>query len=523
MRAPDSVGMYRYPRLVALLSGLLSATAFAPLQWWFVGLLAFAILLGIVHAARTRGSALLRGWLFGVGHFALGNNWIQHAFDFQDKMPSVLGYVAVVLLALYLALYPALAAGLAWRFGRRGRPDTRPDAVYVLIFAAAWIVAEWLRATLFTGYAWNPLGVIWLPLLGVAHIASWIGTYALSGVTVLAAGGMLLLVHRRWVFPSAVAAILALAWLSGPGAPPHAVLAADAPRIRVVQPNVGQDVVTSPTYAEDLFAKLLRLSGEPGMAPRLIVWPEGAVNYYLESGYPDAWYWQAPAETVRTRIAATLGARDVALVGGNALFFDGGGRIDGAANSVFAVRPDATLGPRYDKAHLVPYGEYLPLRAVLEPLGLSRLVMGDIDFLPGPGPRTLAIPGFGEVGMQICYEIIFSGQVAERGRRPDLIFNPSNDAWFGSWGPPEHLAQARLRAIEEGVPVIRSTPTGISAVIDAHGRILAAIPSGVAGAVETHVPAARPVTLFSRTGNAMAFAIAALFVLIAVALRRRGR
>ena len=137
--------------------------------------------------------------------------------------------------------------------------------------------------------------------------------------------------------------------------------------------------------------------------------------------------------------------------------------------SVTALDSTGAIRGSYAKAHLVPYGEYLPMREILEPLGLSRLVAGSIDFLAGPGPRTLDFGPYGKAGFQICYEIIFSGQVADRANRPDYLFNPTNDGWFGSWGPPQHLAQARMRAIEEGLPVLRATTTGISAVIDADG------------------------------------------------------
>src|SRR3546814_17637117 len=140
------------------------------------------------------------------------------------------------------------------------------------------------------------------------------------------------------------------------------------------------------------------------------------------------------------------------------------------------VHADGTLGPRYDKAHLVPYGEYLPMRPILSAIGLSRLAPGDIDFWPGPGPRTLDLGAFGRIGLQICYEIIFSGQVVDRDHRPDFIFNPSNDAWFGSWGPPQHLAHARLRAIEAGMPVIRATHTGTRAVAAYARRIPPSLP-----------------------------------------------
>jgi apolipoprotein N-acyltransferase len=179
---------------------------------------------------------------------------------------------------------------------------------------------------------------------------------------------------------------------------------------------------------------------------------------------------------------------------------------------------------RYDKAHLVPYGEYLPMRPVLSAIGLSQLAPGVGDTLPGPGPRTLAIPGFGTAGIQVCYEIIFSGEVIDRAHRPDFLFNPSNDAWFGRWGPPQHLAQARLRAAEEGIPVLRSTPTGISAIIDARGRLLASLPWRQAGVIDGILPpAAAAPTVFARFGNVIPLSLAFGLLIIAVGMDARRR
>lgn len=514
--------MLRRPLLVALAAGLLSATGFAPLDWFVATLLCFAILLWLTHAAPSLKAALLRAWIFGVGHFTVGNNWIQHAFDYQDKMPPVLGYFAVVALALYLAIYPALAMGLAWRFAR-ARRKPRPDLAFVLAAAAAWIVAEWLRGTLFTGYPWNPLGVIWLPVPGIAQLAAWIGTYALSGVTIAVSGTLYLASRRNWrPLAAAAVALLALAVLGRPvelekrdGSRPH---------VRVVQPNIGQEGVGEPDYTERVLAKLIALSGQPSAVPRLVVWPEGTVNYYVEDGYPGRrFYTRGDPRWVRGRIAATLGPRDIALIGGTALFFDSKGELSGAGNSVWALDSAGMLGKRYDKAHLVPYGEYLPMRPLLSPLGLARLVMGDIDFISGPGPRAIPVRGIGNAGIQICYEIVFSGQVVDRAHRPDFLFNPSNDAWFGRWGPPQHLAQARLRAIEEGLPILRSTPNGISAVIDAHGRVVASIPQFREGAIEVPLPAPLPPTLFARIGNWMALIVAGLLLAMAIAFRRSAR
>src|SRR3546814_473310 len=267
---------------------------------------------------------------------------------------------------------------------------------------------------------------------------------------------------------------------------------------------------------------LLGLSGTPGAAPRLIVWPEGALGYFLEDGYPPQYYWESTPAFVRMRIAARLGPKDVLLTGGDGLIFDSADKLTMATNSIFAVDGHGRLRGRYDKAHLVPYGEYLPMRSILGPLGLARLVPGDVDFRPGPGPLNIALPGFGQVGGQVCYEIVFSGQVVDPDHRPAILFNPSNDAWFGSWGPPQHLAQARMRAIEEGLQILRSTPTGISAVIAADGRLLGKEPPHQAGAIEVAMPLPLPPTLFSQAGNWMAGLVAGLLVALAVAIARRS-
>ena len=501
------------PALYSLLLGAVAATGFAPLDWWPLTLMALAGWMLLVARAPSLRSALWRGWLFGVGHFTVNNNWFQHAFDFQDQMPPVLGYFAAVALALYLAVYPAMAAGVAWRF----RPRVGPDMAYVLVFAAAWIATEWLRAVMFTGYAWDPLGVAWLPVIGVARVSALVGTYALSGLTVLVAGTLVV----NWRAVGVAAAAVALLALSAPltrapDADPR------APRVRVVQPDINQND-RSEDDADRVMAALVKQSGRRGPTPRLIVWPEGVVRDFIEDGYPRYVYEGRDPFFTRYRMASLLGPGDLLLAGGTALTFDRDNNISGAGNSVFAIAPDARILGRYDKAHLVPYGEYLPLPWLLKPLGLARLVPGDIDFDPGPGPRNLTLPGFGAVGVQLCYEIVFSGEVVDRAHRPRLLFNPSNDAWFGSWGPPQHLAQARMRAMEEGLPIVRATPTGISAIIAADGRLLATVPHETAGAAELPIPPALGPTPFARVGNLMAALTAAALFAIGVAIRRRAR
>lgn len=515
----------RHAALLSLILGALAACGFAPLELWPLTLACVAAWMWLVHDAPTRKAALWRGWVFGVGHFTINDNWFQHAFDFQDKMPPALGYAAPLALALYLAVFPALAAGLAWPAARRSRRPT-PDSAFVLTFAAAWTGTEWLRSVLFTGYAWDPLGVIWVPVQAVAAAAAWVGTYALSGLTVALAGALLLLfARRRWLALVPVALIAASQPFSYRAADPAAPR--DAPRLVVVQPNVPQDE-RGESDGEAMLSRLSALSGTPpvtpGAAPRLVLWPEGVVRDFLEDGYPGYVYgMQASPWSVRRRIARLLGPGDIVLTGGNALQFDADGNVATATNSVFAIDAAARIIGRYDKAHLVPFGEYLPLPWLLKPIGLARLVPGEMDFADGPGPAALTLPGFGAIGVQVCYEIIFSGEVTDRAHRPRLLFNPSNDAWFGAWGTPQFLAQARMRAIEEGLPVVRATPTGISAVIAADGRLIAAVPHRRGGAIDVPLPAPLPPTLFSRVGNGAAAAVALALLLAAVAIRIRRR
>ena len=260
-----------------------------------------------------------------------------------------------------------------------------------------------------------------------------------------------------------------------------------------------------------------------------MLWPESAVPDYLEDGYPQRYYDAMTAtgdpEFARKRIGRVIGDESILLTGLVNLDIgekEGVRRALSARNSVVSIDGSGTIGQSYAKAHLVPYGEYLPMRELLEPIGLSRLVAGSIDYLPGPGPRTMDLGHFGKAGIQICYEIVFSGRVVDRGDRPEYIFNPSNDGWFGAWGPPQHLAQARMRAIEEGLPVLRSTTTGISAVVDADGVVRAHIGRNRADRIDGLIPPAKEPTLFARLGNVLPLGWALLLALIcAVAMRRQ--
>jgi apolipoprotein N-acyltransferase len=520
---------HRHPKTAALILGLISATGFAPLHFWPLTLLALAGWMMLTLAAPRRRTAFGIGWAFGLGHFTLGLNWIATAFTYQAAMPAWLGWVAVVALSLYLAVYPALAALGGWLLTKADpATKTRPFTVTAaLAFAGFWTISEWLRSFIFTGFAWNPLSAITVPY--AAAPARWIGTYGVSALVILAAAIIIWLSTRR-AKPAAITAAT-LAVITAGALTDQALDAADAaarskgetrPLITLVQPNIGQAEKWEGDHAAANFAKLARLTAPKGPEPRLILWPEAAIPDYLERGYPS-YYYDRSADEARARLTAQMNENDVLLLGALKLEFDRNGNAIGARNSVMSLYGNGSLGPRYDKAHLVPYGEYLPMRPVLSALGLSRLAPGDMDFWAGPGPHTVDLAAFGKIGLQICYEIIFSGQVTDPALRPNFLFNPSNDAWFGDWGPPQHLAQARLRAIEEGLPVLRSTPTGISAVIDASGHIQHSIPMHTAGRIDTRIPVAFAPTLFARSGNIAPISLAILLIIAAIAIRIRKR
>jgi apolipoprotein N-acyltransferase len=499
--------------LYALIVGAISAFAFEPIGLWPVLPVAFGVLCELICRSRKLWLGLLVGWAFGLGQFVVGLNWIATAFTYQAKMPPSLGWLAVVLLSIYLAVYPAIAAGLAWRFGRDNR------IALVLVLGGAWAITEWLRGTMFTGFPWNPAAVVLAPtpLLGIAPL---IGTYALSGLVVLLGGAVWLEYYRRWLPLVAIFGATIVMWvLPSSPVPPDPLTVRN---VRIVQPNIGQEDKWRPGFDEEAAKRLATLSGPPATDARLLLWPEAAITDPIQDDRRDM---QALTEFQRVRAAAPLGPNDELLTGGIAVTARDGVHIDGAANSIYALGPGGRIVGRYDKAHLVPYGEYLPMRPLLSAIGLSRLAPGDLDFTPGPGPRTIDLGlQWGKVGFQLCYEIIFSGHVVDERNRPAFIFNPSNDAWFGRWGPPQHLAQARLRAAEEGLPVLRATPTGISAVVDARGKVVKELPWRTAGVIDAVLPPpANSAPPFARLGNIIPILLGFALIMAGIAIgRKRG-
>jgi apolipoprotein N-acyltransferase len=471
-------GARRFPRTGAFGLGALVALALPPLNLWPC-LLGFAGLLHLLRRTERPLGAAVLGWCFGFGHLLLGLYWIAIAFFTDAERFGLLAVPAVLLLCAGLALYPALATLLTAL--RRWRS---PSAA-ALVLAIAWTLAELLRGVLFGGFPWNLIGYAFAGSDGISQLAAVTGIWGLSFFAVLvgALPAALLEPGARVLWrPAATAAlILALLWLGGA----LRLTAAQAPpttgaTLRLVQGNVAQHHKWQPELRARWFQRHLDLSTRPPNGARYVIWPESATPYPLEQ---DA--------EVRRLIGLVVPPDGLLLTGGER--FDLERDPPHAWNSLFVLDRSGAIVARYDKRDLVPFGEFLPFRDVLGRLGLQKLTRGSFDFAPGPGRQTIALPGLPPFSPLICYEAIFPGGVIDPGARPAWLLNITNDAWFGrSSGPYQHLAMARFRAIEEGLPLVRGANTGISALVDPWGRIAASLGLGATGTLDVALPPPLP-------------------------------
>lgn len=463
--------------------GALAALGQAPTELWFLTLGALAVWLWL-WPRGTMGFG--HGFWLGLGYFAVTLRWIVSPFLVDVAAHGWMAPFAVVAMAAGGGVFWGLAAGIAGRiWGAQSLPLT-------LCLAGV----EVLRALILTGFPWALLGHIWIDT-PLAQLAGWVGPHGLTLLTVVLAWTVMALSQRVWwaaVGPLGAGALALL--LAPPGAAP-----ADGPVIRLVQPNAPQDEKWDPVLGRPHTDRLLALTAQ-GARPDLIVWPEMAVTSLLE--YADT-----------TRIATA--ARGVPLIFGIA-------RRDGARyyNTATLLDGQGMIAQSYDKAHILPFGEYIPGGDWLARLGITAFAPSHGGgYSHGAGDHLLDLPGIGPARVLICYEGIFAEEIALSAPRPRLMVLITNDAWFGHGaGPEQHLAQARLRAIEQGLPMVRVANTGISALIDPWGRVATALPLNTAGALDVALPAALAPPLYARLGDtpAIVFLLAAL---AALAPRRR--
>jgi len=473
----------------SFLAGALAALAMPPLYWLplaVVGIVAFVWLWQTAPGPRA---AFGRGMAWGTGHFAVGSYWIVEAFFVPPADYAPLGPPIVAGLALVLGFFPGLAAGVArWLVGRWPNLDGRYRRVVVL--ALAWTAAEWLRGHVFTGFPWNPLAHVWAFATPLLQGAAVVGVHGLGLLSFLVLAAPVL----GW--RASIAALVALA-LGGLAGQQIMVPLPDAgPILRIVQPNTPQAEKFRPQLAAQQLAKLVELSRQPGFdALAAVIWPETALPLVVGPGDP----------------ALAIMARAVPP---NGLLLTGAARSgnrpeDGVWNSLLVVDRAGAIVATYDKVHLVPLGEYIPFHRQLAPV--SGLI-GRGSFEEGLSRVTLALAGLPPFSPIICYEVIFPAAVTGPEGRPRWLLNITNDAWFGvSSGPFQHLTSARLRSIEEGLPMMRAANTGISAVIDAYGQVVASIGMEREGVLDRKLPGARPSTPYGRWGDMTVLILGLLF------------
>jgi apolipoprotein N-acyltransferase len=484
---------------LAFTAGVLATLALAPFHVAPVYLISFTLLVWLLDRAADIRAAGATGWWFGFGFFLSGLYWVGFALVVDAEAFAHFIPAAVLLLPGGLALFTAAAAMLA-KLGWRG-----PYVGRIVLLALSWSSFEWLRGHVFTGFPWNLAGYAWssdFPLwLAIAQSAAITGIYGLSLLTVLLAALPALLAYgtprNPWVgVPLACGGVMIVAmasfgaWrLSQPE--PGEVAGV---RLRIVQPNIPQAAKWLPEQRGAIFRKLMELSLTPSVDPPThILWPEAATPFLLLQSSPAL-----------ERMGSLVGPAGAVITGSPRLGEgEGLSPLDAPVyNSVLVVKGGGEVGDIYDKAHLVPFGEFLPFPELFAAIGFRKLTVDLGSFAAGRGPQTLTAPGLPPFSPLICYEAIFPAGAVNRKDRPAWLLNVTNDAWFGNTsGPAQHFAQARMRAIEQGLPLARVANTGISGVIDAYGRREKALGLNQQGVLDVSLPNIIAITPYARFGD----------------------
>jgi len=507
---------------IALGAGAASALAQAPLDLWPILFLTFPLLVWLIDGAAARSWRGVRycalvGWCFGFGYFVAGLYWMGYAFLVDAETFAWLLPFAVIGLPACLAVFTALGCACANLLWTRG-------TARILTLAITLTAAEWLRGHVLTGLPWNVFGYALTGPLALAQFASVVGLWGLTfiAVTVFASPATLTDrasdTSRPWLPVVCAVTALAALWAFGSlrlARTPTSMV--EGVELRIMQPNLQQDAKFNYSAKEQVISKYLGLSGKQGSRPQglngvtHLIWPESAFPFYLNT----------EPEALR-EIASLLPAGTVLITGADRT---GAPPADAASTdtrtSIYVIDAKGAVLALYDKVHLVPFGEFLPFQRLLENLGFNQLTKVTGGLIAGEARQPMATPRAPPALPLLCYEVIFPDELGIREKRPGWMINLTNDGWFGnSSGPYQHFAQARLRAIEQGLPLVRAANTGISAVIDPVGRVVASLALGTEGLLDSGLPQAIASPIYARFGNGLTLIImilALMLVLRAVA------
>ena len=478
--------------------GALMTLSTPPLGAFYVLLICVPGLIWLTQQSKTKIETFLTGWAFGAGYFIFGLYWVSVALFVDINQFWWVLPLSAILGPAVVALYYALVPLLVWRYRKN-------ETAYALMLVAAWALIEWVRGHALTGFPWNLPGYTWHYFLPVMQVNAAVGIYGLTLLTLLWAAIPAL--PKKFV-PVVLISFLLVAGTGMVRLYLHPTEQSGSNTVRIVQPNIPQSLKWNRADMQRNFRHNLELTSLPTRLEQpitFVVWPETALMADLQ---------HAPG--IAHDIVAAMPKGSIGVLGtlrsSDEQFY----------NSVTVLDKDQHVTGNYNKHHLVPFGEYIPFRQYLDMTPIGNRVAEIGDFTRGDGVTTLHIGTLPKPSPLICYEAIFPGAVARQDDRPDWLLNVTNDAWYGKTaGPHQHFESVRVRAIEEGLPLVRSANTGISATIDPLGRVIGMEPLGKTGIVDTILPAPLPPTLYARFGDALFFLMLVLLGILGEAVYSR--
>lgn len=496
-----------YPRLLALFLGLLAVRALPPFYCFPVLFVSFGGLLLLINAAPSKRKAFGLGYWFGFAYFACNMSWIGNALLVDALRFGWLYPVTLLAAGAFFGLFTAIPAALSFCFKN----------IYArwLSFSAFWVIFEWIRSFIFTGFPWNLLGSVLAFSDETVQLASVVGTYGLSLLTLMLTSAPALCffapsARKTAGVLSSIAATAVLVWIFGSWRLPTIDGEKPETMIRIVQPAIPQTMKWKKAELENNFREYIRLSRQPGLKQiDFVIWGETASPFPLDF---------EPQKLHDVTAAVPTGGY---LITG-LVRYELDGKNFAPVNSMFVIDDSGKIIDFYDKSHLVPFGEYIPFRRWL-PDWIRPVTNVVANFLPGSGPKVIKAEKQPSFGALICYEIIFPSQIVDTANRPQWLVNLTNDGWYGvSQGPYQHLVTARLRAVEEGLAIVRAANTGISAVISPYGQITASLDLGQKGIIDAGLP--RPMSLdtaYGRLGNLLPLTLCMFNIIFAFLLHRK--
>jgi len=483
---------FKYPLLAGF--GALMTLAYPPYSHVFMLLFSLSVAFFYLNRTQKSFSALVDFFIFGGAFGLFSTSWITNSLLISGSsrfgVAAIFIYLAMILIFGSFFAIPAFIA-----------VKLRPSGFSRLVcYAGVFVLGEWVRSWLFTGFPWNLIGNVWTPFPPMIQITSMIGTYGLSLLTLVAFGGLACAPKIKPVLLSAC--LLGGTFFYGYWRLYNAIEAdVLGVRVRLVQPNTPQSYKWDDTKEDENLDKLIRLSSENNKDITHVIWPETAVSFYIEID-----------EVRRGRFISAVNPGGILITGGLRIADFINDRAI-TSNSIFVINGDtARIVDFYDKKHLVPFGEYIPRPFKIFPFMSAIVPVPPSGFYTETKKRAVFVPKAPPAAMAVCYEVIFPDEILPK-ERPGWIVVATNDAWYGiSHGPYQHFSMAQLRAVETGLPVARASNNGISGMIDPYGRILGSLGLGGTGYLDTPLPVALPETLYARYGVKIPLALA-LFVI----------